>query len=260
MKLQKIIVTNVNYAYIPLLENLRRSLKKVGLLKFLCVFAVGKNCKKKLDRLGIENILINDESAGDQAIRWSWGNWKKMTYQKVKAVNLALDKFGSFLYTDPDVVFQKEVFSFLASLPEGFDIYGQDDYPHDRICSGFMYIKNNAATKKLFSIGWEEYDSLTSIGDQVYINKKRDWLCMYSLPKDLFLNGIWFVPSRVDFTPSKELIDNAYIAHYNFAYSIQSKFERMKINNHLYVKLWRNPFLPAIKYLSKAVFKYTKNK
>jgi len=235
LDIQKKIVTNVNLGYVPLLENLLYFLGKTGLADFLHVYAIGKNCKKKLDDMGIDSFLIEDASVGDEAIPWKKGNWKKLSYQKIRVIKHALDIHGSFLYTDPDVIFQKDVFPFLETLPAKYDIYGQNDYPNHRICSGFMYIRNNPNTQRVFSVGWEEYDKMTVIGDQIYINARTDLLRLYSLPQHLFINGIWFDDTKERFIPDAEFVNNAYIVHYNFAYSLESKYDKMKLNGHLRV-------------------------
>jgi len=243
MQIQKAIVTNVNFGYIPLLENMRYFLEKAGLLQFLHVYAIGKKCKRALDRMGIDSVLIEDDLAGDKAVRYATGNWKMVSYQKIRTIRLALGRLGSFLYADPDIIFQKDVFSFLETLPDSFDIYGQNDYPNHLICTGFIYIQDNAATRQVFSVPWEEYHRRTKKGDQVYIDGCSDQLSLYALPRELFLNGAWFVPSMDRFVASREMVRDAYIVHYNYAKGLPIKYARMQKNGHLYPKLARPRFL-----------------
>lgn len=258
MQVRKSIVTNVNAGYIPLLENMRYFLKQAGLLQFLHVYSVGRKCKRALDRMGIESVLIEDDLAVDTAVPWATANWKRVSYQKIRTIRQVLDRDGEFLYADPDIIFQKDVFAFLENLPDSFDIYGQDDHPNHPLCSGFMYIRDNATTRQVFSIPWEEYDLRTNRGDQVYINGCKDLLRIHSLPRKLFLNGIWFQPAAHRFIPGRAMVRDAYIVHYNYTGKLTAKYERMQKNQHLCPKLARRRFPRFVAKFPRRLVRKTK--
>ena len=94
----------------------------------------------------------------------------------------------------------------------------------DEICSGFLAIKSNARTKKMFDID----TSINYPNDQNFVNKKRNMINYEMLPIELYPNCKYYYEER-----NKTKI-SPYLIHFNFV-MFSNKISKIKT-----LKKWYN--------------------
>ena len=128
-------------------------------------------------------------------------------------------------FTDGDIVYENPNFmNYLLENIGDNDILIQNDCMRDKdycnLCSGFMFIKSNPNTLKIFDpkimenkknqVGWD---------DQVYINEIKNTLKLTMCPLHLFPNGNYYYHNSSNIQP--------YLIHFNWLIGHKKK-EKMQ--------------------------------
>lgn len=203
-------ITYTNYGYIEYTKNLILSLEKIKYPLTLKVYCVDKKSYDLLNAFN-KNItfeLLNDKTNNNQNIvGWKEKGWNTMVFSKIKCIYNELYKNKYILFTDSDIVFEKNPLNYLLENIKDYDILIQQNmiksiYP---LNSGFMFINSNNNTKNLFN--WENIDLNNFTCDQDYINDNKTKINYKLLKRELF-------PIQEYYFIEKPYID-PYIIHYN---------------------------------------------
>lgn len=113
--------------------------------------------------------------ADDKGAQWGQAKYHQITYGKHERIASMLREMpdGALLfYTDADVIFfaaASEVFAQAQAImdAQGVDVVGALD-PDSGLCSGFMVIRANADTRRIFACVWE--NRIQAHNDQIVLN------------------------------------------------------------------------------------------
>ena len=205
-------ITLTNKGYLQYTLNFCSSLKNIGYLDSINIYAIGQRAYDTLMRRGLNVRIIDDETNTEFQI-FRKGNWAKITYYKFVIISENLANNEYVLFADGDIVFKdKNFLDYCMDMISDKDLLiqndGVDDDDDGNLCSGFMLIRSNERTKKFFDpksvisevrIGWD---------DQVYINKEKSRITYNKLPLHLFPNGRFFYNNSSS--------SNPFMIHFNW--------------------------------------------
>lgn len=216
-------ITLCNDGYVNYTLNCIESLKRIkSKLKITC-YCIGTHSYNILKESGV-NVISLDSKLSEFESYYS-NNWTDITYIKLKIIHDNLLKHDYVLYTDGDVVFEKrEFFNYIINIISNYDIVCQTEFgsKSSSICSGFMFIKSNTETLKLFdahttiikgiSYICNKEEDIQEKDDQNYIDKylkKNSNIKLKKLSNILFPNGNFYYNNVDKIEP--------YIIHFNWA-------------------------------------------
>jgi len=189
-----ITLTNNDYVHITL--NCLRSLKGISgpQLKTYCI---GTSAAKDVQLEGYPAIVLDTGALLSERQFFRKGLWGTLTQKKICIIHMNLLVNDFVCITDGDVVFCRDFWSYLIDNIGDSDLLIQNDTMEDtctdNVCSGFMFIRKNAKTLKLFDpentmhrINEIQFD------DQVYMNEIKTQLDFKLLPLALFPNGKYY--------------------------------------------------------------------
>ena len=229
-------ITLTNTGYLNYTLNCLESLKKINSKYLPFCYCIGKEGFDKLSSAGYECSLINEGEKHSNFQTFRNGNWSNITFNKFKIIyeNLLVDDYVCI--TDGDIVYENNIFmDYLLENIGDHDILIQNERMTNEeslneeslyVCSGFMFIKSNEKTLKLFNpemmkknnntLGWD---------DQVYVNQIIKELKYKVLPLELFPNGQYYYKYHANITP--------YIIHFNWCIGHNKKNNMKKYNKWL---------------------------
>ena len=215
-------ITLTNDGYIGYTLNCLKSLEKSKLVDKLDSYAIGKNAYYTLLQNGYRAHLIDDKDTEFSQFRK--GNWHNITKKKFNIIHENLKKYKYVCFTDGDIVYKdKRFLSYCMNLIDDYDILIQndtlDDNDHSNLCSGFMFIKSNRNTIKLFDPEIATKQAKEGWGDQMYINSIKKKLNYKILPLELFPNGQYYY----DHPKCKP-----YLIHFNWIVGHEKKNKMIK--------------------------------
>lgn len=191
-------------------------------------YAIGQGAFKALSQQHIETQLIDDEiNTKFQLFRQ--GQWANVTYYKFEIIHENLQNYDYVCYTDGDIVFEDAHFyQYCIDHIGQYDLLIQNDTMSDHddseLCSGFMFIKSNVNTLKLFDPVYVKKNSNIHVGwdDQVYINTVKRELQFKMLPLKLFPNGQYY---RHNYPTLKPLL-----IHFNYVVGHEKSYQMIRYN------------------------------
>lgn len=206
------VITLTNNGYIAYTLNCLRSLRRVGYREKIKVYAIGKTAYGLFRRRGYDVTLIEDER-GERFEHFRQGNWANVTYYKFEIIYKELGENDFVLFTDGDVVFKKSGFlDYCIEHVGSNDMLIQNDKIKDNddgtLCSGFMFIRSNQATRSFFHPDKVKSEIRVGWDDQVYVNERKSDIKYEKLPLAEFPNGRYFRSRKEDIDP--------YIIHFNW--------------------------------------------
>lgn len=217
-------ITLTNDGYIDYTLNCYKSMEHLNLN--LHAYAIGIKAYKKLKNSGYKCTLIKDKNTSFATFRT--GNWHNITKQKFNIIYKNLLEYKYVCFTDGDIVYNKDVISYCEKHIGNKDILIQNDMmsddDHSNLCSGFMFIKSNKKTRKLFNPYIATKDAEEGWGDQIYINSIKNKLNYELLPLELFPNGQYYYKN----------LPNSYLIHFNWIVG-HEKQEKMKKYNKWFI-------------------------
>ena len=234
------LITLTNDGYSPFTENLLLSMKKLGIENKLKIYCIGDKCynhfREKYTHNEIEQIEPPDEYLKEWLGYKSAQNpdaegkmkWANITSYKMYAIHNELIQDNDVMFTDGDIVFEKDPIPYLTENIKDLDLLIQNDndsYQRRAMCTGVFYMKSNDLTKEItdFSIIQQHIDSFTN--DQQYLRRHEKRMKVEYLDLDLFPNGLYYREKK----PSAPIL-----IHFNYDVSEQ-KITRMKAYNKWYL-------------------------
>ena len=198
----------------------------------LHVHCIGNECANALQMEGYKVSLIGNADHLSRRQVFRKGSWGALTQKKFEIIyeNLLVHDFVCI--TDGDVVFCKPFWRYLQNTIGDKDLLIQndtlDDNCHDNLCSGFMFIRKNENTLRIFhphNTKHRVYE--VQFDDQVYINEVKFLLNYALLPLNLFPNGKYFYQNSQTIDP--------LMVHFNWT---QEKFRTMTNFNMNFLSSW----------------------
>ena len=234
------LITLTNNGYKNLTDNLLSSMSKIGIEKLLKIYCIGDECynhyKLNYPYNEIEKIYQDDDNLNNWIEYRSCQNtdiegkkqWANITSYKLYCINKELVSGNDVIFTDGDIVFEKNPYFYLTQHIGDNDLLIQNDNQSadDRqFCTGFFYMKSNTKTISItnFSEISKHIDNFQN--DQQYLRRFEKQLDVKYLPLDLFPNGKYW---------REKIPSNPYIIHFNYDVS-EHKIRRMKKYNKWYL-------------------------
>lgn len=234
------LITLTNDGYMHFTDNLLESMKKIGIENKLKIYCIGEKCYNHFKELYCYNEIVQIDVKEDFLKNWveykSAQNpdikgkkmWASITSYKIYAINNELVNGNDVIFTDGDIVFEKDPIQYLVDNIGDNDLIIQNDnqdYASRVMCTGMFLMKSNDKTKKItdFKTVSENIDNFTN--DQQYLRRFEKQLKVNYLDLDLFPNGKYYREK----TPS-----SPYIIHFNYDVS-EHKIRRMKTFNKWYL-------------------------
>lgn len=223
------LVTISSSGYEEYTLNLAKSLKISENNNTLNVYCIDKQSFEKLNSYGLNTFLIESETFNNDLKKYGTTEFNKFMYYKMKVVNDLLNKHKHVFYVDSDVVFLNKLDP-INNYKKNFEILSMKDFNFKTpqtvyICAGFMIVKSNIKTRKLFNPK-KILDNNFKYDDQHLINKRRKFFNNKYLEENLFCNGSYFLNKSNELDP--------IAVHFNFIIGDKKK-EIMKENNMWYV-------------------------
>jgi hypothetical protein len=231
-------ITLTNNGYVGYTLNCLESLKKIKNQLNIHIYCVGKTSFDLFNRKGYKTSLIDDNEKLRTFQEFNNSNWSGMMFYKVEAIYKSLLNNNFVCYTDGDIVFENKVFmDYLHQNISDHDILFQDEFFENDICAGFMFIKSNENTLRIFNpenvLQHKKENSDSSKipygvcwNDQYYLNqlKNSNQINYKKLPLDLFPNGRYYYYNHVH---------SPYLIHFNWVIG-NEKIDKMKYYNKWY--------------------------
>jgi len=235
------LITLTNKGYLNYTFNCIKSLELLGLEGWIKCYAIGQEAYETLSLKGIETKLIKDEINTEFEF-YKQGNWAKITYYKLEIIHNNLKQHDIVCYTDGDIVFEDANFiQYCIDNIGQYDLLIQNDTMSDNcdhiLCAGFIFIKSNPNTLKLFDPQFVKNNSTVDEkwDDQIYINSVKNDLNFKLLPLSLFPNGKYY---RKNYTTLKPLL-----IHFNWAIGHEKSYHLIRYNKYKSTSLLQR-FLP----------------
>ena len=231
-----LIVTFVNLAWVSLTQNWVCSAKRVGLGDKLYIVAFQKGvCAYFPDTRCYEHPTLDIEGTefGEEA-------YQQLVIERTKVILKFLSCGRTVLLADADITFLKNPLEYLASVTEKTDIVFQADssgvefvdavlkYVFKYICGGFIYIKQNDATKLLW-LSVLHYQQNFKWNDQAGLN-----ICIRHHTQRVQWNTLdsAYFPNGRQFFMYKQQSDKNMIVHANHL------LDMAKITRQIASKIW----------------------
>lgn len=220
-------ITLTNTGYIDYTLNCLESLKRIDSKYLPTCYCIGKEGTKRLTDAGYDCVLI-DEEENSNFQKFREGNWSNITYNKFVIIYENLLHNDYVCITDGDIVYENNVFmDYLFEQIGDNDILIQNENMSDNsslyVCSGFMFIKSNEKTLKLFNPK-EMVNNKNTAGwdDQCYVNQIIRELKYKVLPLELFPNGQYYYKNHSKMQP--------YYIHFNYIVGHEKKAKMQTFN------------------------------
>lgn len=225
------LITITNTPYLKITKNCIKSIDRINIKCPVKIFTIDETCYNTLKSENYEEV----QSLGDickETSRYCDKNWSRVTIQKIVSIREQLDLSDIVIYIDGDIVVEDSRFITYCyeklTKNKDLDMLAQCEWKGknmtDEICSGFLAIKSNARTKKMFDID----TSINYPNDQNFVNKKRNMINYEMLPIELYPNGKYYYEER-----NKTKI-SPYLIHFNFV-MFSNKISKIKT-----LKKWYN--------------------
>lgn len=223
------LITITNSGYFPITKNCIKSIEKLHINCPIKIYSIDKDCYDLLIKEKYPQLEFLGDIQSDSA-QYQDKNWSKVTMQKIYAIRRQLDQSNIVIYIDGDITVEDSRFitycyETLTNNPD-IDILAQSEWrgPKDNkeVCSGFMAIRSNEKTKKMFDVEPDKHYR----NDQFYVNKKKKNVNLQLLPIELFPNGKFFYKNKQDINP--------YLIHFNFVMA-HDKIKRIQTHNKWYM-------------------------
>jgi len=234
------LITLTNDGYMYLTENLLESMKKINLEKSLKIYCIGnksyqyfkdKYPSNEIEEIEIEGNYLKDwiEYKGQQNTDLIGKKmWATLTSYKLYVINNELIKGNDIIFTDGDIVFEKNPLEYMKDNIKHYDILVQNDHQQNdqpNMCTGFFYMKSNEITKKITNFKDITNNINSFPNDQQYLRRMSSKLKVKYLNLEEFPNGKYFRDRK-----PKE----PYIIHFNYDVS-KDKIRRMRMFNKWYL-------------------------
>ena len=261
---KNVIVGVCNDGYYDFCKNWLISLKSHNLDEHIIVYALDQNIKDRLNKdfPKIKSILWSTQSSFSESskefVELVGEGWGGIVFKKFECVNYTLRHGHNVLFSDTDIIFQKNPLNYLINETKDDHFVIQTDCPKDLMwCTGFYYAKSCEQTINLTKFTPElckdfncdqpllnarlsvESDlPLARVYSRNNVQKKvieSGWqpsntLKWHRLSADLFPNGNkWFKMKQ-------RLRKDPYIVHYNCLTGYENKVDTMKQYNHWFLK------------------------
>lgn len=222
-------ITMTNKGYIDYTLNCYKSLEKCGTNFNLVSHVLDNEAFNILSKKKYPCVFVNNNKLKDFVI-YNHEGWGTMMFTKMKIIYEQLQKHKYVCLTDGDIVFNDNRFmEYCYNMSSEYDIIFQNNSLLNKtpsICAGFVFIKSNENTKKLYNIN--EISKVST--EQGCLNgrmKKNPNLKVGYLPLELFPNGKYFGHKHEKIKP--------YLIHFNHMKG-SMKVRRMKKHNVWYLK------------------------
>ena len=221
------LITITNSSYLNITRNCIKSIDRINIKCPIKIFTIDETCYNTLKNEKYEDV----ESLGDICkvnSKWSDSNWSLVTMQKIVAIRKQLDFSDIVIYIDGDIVVQDSRFITYCyeklMKNKDLDMLAQCEWKGvknaNEICSGFLAVKSNEKTKKMFDID----TSKKYPHDQHFVNSKRNMVKYELLPIELYPNGKYYYEERNNTKTSP------YLINFNFV-MIHDKINKMRSLN-----------------------------
>lgn len=203
-------ITFTNYGYLDYTKNLILSLEKINFplsLKIYCIDQKSFDDLKKFNKNIILELLNDETNQNQDIVGWKEKGWNTMVYSKFKCIYKELLKNEFVLFTDSDIVFEKNPLEYLLTNIDDYDMLIQQNmnYSTYLLNSGFIFIKANEKMIDFFN--WENINLNSFTCDQDYINDHKDKINYKLLNQELFPIQEYYYIEKPNINP--------YIIHYN---------------------------------------------
>ena len=144
-------ITLTNYGYRILTSNFIESLKKINIDDQLIIFCI---CEKTL-RYFNDNYpqclsILVENNVSNNKINFQGKDWKEINFLKFKIILPYLESGEDVIYSDGDIVYFKNPFSYLEKEIENNDLLIQSDGTINKPdMLWFLFIKSNERTNFL---------------------------------------------------------------------------------------------------------------
>tara|TARA_B100000787_G_scaffold166269_2_gene151241 strand:- start:10746 stop:13265 length:2520 start_codon:yes stop_codon:yes gene_type:complete len=258
------LITLTNDGYMNLTENLLISMKKIGIQNLLKIYCIGLKSYNYFKKFYYYNHVVLIDTQEEYLKNWveykSMQNpdiegkkkWATITSYKIYAINNELIKGNDVIFTDGDIVFEKNPIQYFIDNIGDSDLFIQNDnqdYNSRAMCTGMFYMKSNEKTLKItdFQTVSKNIDDFNN--DQQYLRRFQNQLKVKYLDLDLFPNGKYY---------RDKLPKNPYIIHFNYDVS-EHKIRRMKSFNKWYLDKTHEIESSKLTCLSSSVIRYNNN-
>ena len=234
------LITLTNDGYMHLTENLLESMKKIGMETELKIYCIGKKCYNYFKDIYFNNEIIQIDVEEEYLKSWieykslqnadieGKNRWATITSYKIYAINNELLKGNDIIFTDGDIVFEKNPIQYFINNIGDNDLIIQNDnqdYKTRVMCTGMFLMKSNDKTKKITDFKTISQNISSFTNDQQYLRRFENQLKVKYLDLELFPNGKYYREKK----PS-----NPYLIHFNYDVS-EHKIRRMKMFNKWYL-------------------------
>ena len=258
-----VIVGFCNDGYYDFCKNWLLSLQNLNLNDRVIVYALDETVFERLNEEFplVKSILWKDQSlfsdADEKFVELVGEGWDVIMFKKLECVHHTLTQKHNVLYTDTDVVFQKDPMEFLINETEQDDFVIQREGRKDNMwCAGFFYAKSCVETINLTKLSPElckdfncdqpllnarlsvesglplaRVYSRNNVQEKVVANgwNPSNNLKWHRLCEELFPNGNRWMGMR---SKSRK---HSYAVHYNCLTGYQDKVDTMKQYNHWFL-------------------------
>ena len=236
-------ITFTNKGSLELCKNMLISARNVGIEKDITVYTLDEFSNNELSKFECE-LKPFKSTVDDNYHSYGSIEFKSLMTAKIKIILEELESRDSFVYTDCDVVFKhnpEEVFKIADKMTkEDYDInvfFASDSLlfdkivPDNKICAGFMHIKNVEGTKDFFTKIYELSTFAIEDGnpdscDQIIM---RTVLSNNLMPNFNF--GVYplsFITNGHHYFSEKKTTGNECVIHCNFRMGTHDKINSMK--------------------------------
>ena len=226
-------ITFTNKGYIEYTHNLISSIKKNKVNEKIKIYALDNFSLDYFQNIHKEVELYEKNDFANNYLKQSDKDFGNLMLVKFELIYKELIRSDNVVYVDGDIVFKKNVSSYLFNYSPKSEIVFQDDLRPSKpdlinVCAGFMYIKSNQKTIDFFKPGKKLIRKFNKYKthDQTYINKNKDKFEYSLLPLNSFPNGAHYYQYFNDIDP--------YIIHFNYVIG-EKKKQLMKEHGEWYI-------------------------
>lgn len=226
-------MTFTNKGYVEYTKNLIISSQKNSVNVNIKVYALDQYSYDYFKSFHENVFLYNKEDFQNKYLSQSDKNFGNLMIVKFELIYKELLENENVLYIDGDIVFKKNLSSYLLNYSPNVDIVFQDDLRPSKpdlenLCAGFMYIKSNKTTVDFFKPTSKLIRKFNKYKthDQTYINKNKNKFTYSKLPLNDFPNGAHYYQYFETLSP--------YMVHFNYVRG-DEKLNLMKKHNEWYL-------------------------